>query len=460
MRVPIKQVTVKVTTYGRLEYSGPIGWDIPTEGKDTISFNLDVVVPPNDTSGIKVDIWHNADAQYFVTTGDTMEIYHSWPQPPQPKELQTTFYEMGGGMHRVPGSEIPPWKRPPQDSTLKVLMPVSAAGTDSSIIMKPEGKVDTLAGKTVLPQPNINSKVVDSAGWSTIDGLKEAAQKDIEKERDKKRELIVDLRKPEDYNYVRTLATELIPCDTAGYYRVKLTHAQANDVHNRGISITSARPPRGPHPAPKGIDQTPGQKDSSQKDGDGANGLESKMGQWVLRYEESFESGLYPYWGSTDFESDGGLDYWDTISTSAAWGEASYGSHSVWCSRIGQKPVYDQYDNYMTSPLYSQYAGFSEDWIAVEFDIWHIIEDSTNPGGLYDACALYYSFDGSSWARASDYYYGNSWGWCYDQYYEINLAGHSEFYLAFFFFSNNLNTYRGAFIDDFRLYVYDTRLPT
>ncbi|MDD4052260.1 MAG: hypothetical protein PHR28_10245 [candidate division Zixibacteria bacterium] len=215
-------------------------------------YELVVVVPPNDTSGIKVGIGFNADAQYFVTTGDTMEIYHSWPQPPQPKELQTIFQEMGGGMHRVPGSEVPPWKRPPQKPVIKIMTPDSAGWRDPRVNPKAADSTNGLdGGGGKLPRYS-GPKVVDSAGWSTIDGLREAAQKDMEKESNKKRELIVDLRKPEDYNYMQTLATELIPCDTTGYFRVKLTRAQANEIHKRGISIFSSRPVPGPHPAPRG----------------------------------------------------------------------------------------------------------------------------------------------------------------------------------------------------------------
>lgn len=253
LRVPLKQVTVKVTTYGGLEYSGPVNWNIPIEDKDTISFNLDVVVPPNDTSGIKIDIWHNADAQYFVTTGDTMEIYHSWPRPPEPP-YSTAVFQSKGNKHHVPGANIPPWKRPPQDSIAKAAPFDSTEEINFKPTAKPMRVADSMGVEHGLPKEASRPKLVDSAGWSTIDGLKEAAAKDMAKERDKTRELIVDLRKQEDYNYLRTLVTELTPCDTTGYYRVKLTHAQANEVHKRGIAITSSHPAPGPHPAPKETD--------------------------------------------------------------------------------------------------------------------------------------------------------------------------------------------------------------
>jgi len=44
---------------------------------------------------------------------------------------------------------------------------------------------------------------------------------------------------------------EMTASDTVGYYRVKLTHAQAAEIHRRGIDITAARPTPGPGPKPR-----------------------------------------------------------------------------------------------------------------------------------------------------------------------------------------------------------------
>jgi len=254
MELPFESLVVRVETYGKLTYSGPTSWIVRNDGRDTLWYELNIVVPANDTSGIMVDMGCNADAQYFVTTGDTMEIYHSWPKPPEPRGAKTVVYSKGN-RHHVPGSEIPPWKRPPQDSIMKAVPIDSTAGINFIPTAKPMRVADSVGAQHGLPNEASRPKLVDSAGWSTIDGLKEAAAKNMAKERDKTRELIVDLRKPADYDYVRTLVKEMVPCDTAGYYRVKLTHTQANEVHKRGIAITSSRPAPGPHPAPKGINQ-------------------------------------------------------------------------------------------------------------------------------------------------------------------------------------------------------------
>jgi hypothetical protein len=251
MELPFESLVVRVETYGKLIYAGPTSWIVRNDGRDTLWYELNIVVPANDTSGIMVDMGCNADAQYFVTTGDTMEIYHSWPKPPEPP-YSTAVFHSKGNKHHVPGSEIPPWKRPPQKPVIKIMTSDSAGWRDPRVNPQAADSTNGLdEGGGKLPRYS-GPKVVDSAGWSTIDGLREAAQKDMEKESNKKRELIVDLRKPEDYNYMKTLATELIPCDTAGYFRVKLTRAQAKEVHDRGIAITSSRPAPGPHPAPKG----------------------------------------------------------------------------------------------------------------------------------------------------------------------------------------------------------------
>jgi hypothetical protein len=234
---------------------------------------------------------------------------------------------------------------------------------------------------------------------------------------------------------------------------VKLTRAQAKEVHDRGIAITSSRPAPGPHPAPKGFNQSPEQQDSTQRLEGGTDGSKSEKGQWVQIDQESFEDGLLP-WDAFDDNAASGVDFWDTISVFADWGNASNGLYSAWCSRIGQRPAQDQYDNDMEALLYRYYGNLHVDWIAVEYDVWHIIEEGSKEKGWYDACALYYSFDGSLWTRASDFFYGNSYGWCTDEYEEINLEGHSGVYIAYIFFSDYSNTYDGIFVDNIRLYQY------
>ena len=77
---------ITVQKVGKLQYFGPERLSISPEGRDTVRCYLDVAIPPNDTSGIVVELYvrggnYNGSSRYFVTTGDTMEIYHSWPKP-------------------------------------------------------------------------------------------------------------------------------------------------------------------------------------------------------------------------------------------------------------------------------------------------------------------------------------------------------------------------------------------
>ena len=88
------KATVTVASIKKLEYSGPMSW-VAQFGDDTTHLAvLHVVVPPNDTSSIEIQVeayghWNHAFV-YFVTTGDTVEVTPGNPRghikpPPPPK---------------------------------------------------------------------------------------------------------------------------------------------------------------------------------------------------------------------------------------------------------------------------------------------------------------------------------------------------------------------------------------
>lgn len=81
------KVKVKLELADRLEYAGPKEWKLSLADGDSVEYNFQVIIPPNDTSGIRFNIyvgshvWQTA-RRYFVTTGDTLEVYQGKPKPP------------------------------------------------------------------------------------------------------------------------------------------------------------------------------------------------------------------------------------------------------------------------------------------------------------------------------------------------------------------------------------------
>ena len=72
------KATVTVASVHKLEYSGPMSWVAEFKDDSTYSTVFQVVIPPNDTSSIEVQVkgcghWNHAFV-YFVTTGDTVEV--------------------------------------------------------------------------------------------------------------------------------------------------------------------------------------------------------------------------------------------------------------------------------------------------------------------------------------------------------------------------------------------------
>ncbi|RME21599.1 MAG: hypothetical protein D6800_11895, partial [Candidatus Zixiibacteriota bacterium] len=60
-------------------------------------------------------------------------------------------------------------------------------------------------------------------------------------------DVVLDLRKAADYDFVRSLVDSLIPTDSAGFYRAIMKHPPLIKIEKRGIRIIATHnwPPRG-----------------------------------------------------------------------------------------------------------------------------------------------------------------------------------------------------------------------
>jgi hypothetical protein len=511
-RLAFDTMVVKVKTFGNLECLGDTSWVVRNEGKDTMVYYLNVMIPPNDTSGIEVDLYvrrgcANGDDRYFVTTGDTLEIYKSWPKPRElpppdigiPDSLlpgygKPVVYTTERGyvdtivgqtrsltdwqkkevierrpLTRYPGQLIffdgEPWIRfrgeclfQPADSTNY---------NDSVKIMKSRSMTDKQKKEVMewapLTKYNVQTIQVDGEQWlrrkgeykfKRIEGktLEEIAQEDEErKERQKHIEVdaVLDLRNPDNYAYVKELVKELVPMEEEGYYRATITKGLSAELTRRGITITN-------YPIIPG--QWEKNKPNSSEDEDSPRRRKEKWWErqqrqtdWELLFEEYFENSLENHWRTFDQNSANDYDYWDTISTDVWWAYVSEGSYSAWCSRIGTRPYSNMYDNYMDAWMIAQPPIDVSDYSNIEayYDIWYRTEDSYPE--IYDYCAVYYSFNGYNYYRISDIYYEDSYGWKYNEYFPLNVENQDSLYIGFRFYSDETYTYWGAFVDFFQV---------
>ena len=89
------KATVTVASVDKLEYSGPMSWVAEFEEDSTYSTIFQVVIPPNDTSGIEVQVKGGPHGKhkfiYFITVGDSVEVKpvnlrSHRPKPSRPPE--------------------------------------------------------------------------------------------------------------------------------------------------------------------------------------------------------------------------------------------------------------------------------------------------------------------------------------------------------------------------------------
>ena len=83
-----KEMRVVITKIDRLEYNGEVEWTFPCVPKDTFELELDVIIPPNDTSGLEFNIISDDAGMpyyaYFHTTYGRVKFYRSNHRIPFP----------------------------------------------------------------------------------------------------------------------------------------------------------------------------------------------------------------------------------------------------------------------------------------------------------------------------------------------------------------------------------------
>ena len=95
-----KEAEVRVVTIDNLQYFGDTIWTVKADSGVWSDMIINVIIPPNDISGIRLMIKCgrilNPVAAYFVTTGDTVEFYPGKPsahEPTPPRRSLKTFID-------------------------------------------------------------------------------------------------------------------------------------------------------------------------------------------------------------------------------------------------------------------------------------------------------------------------------------------------------------------------------
>ena len=233
-------LTVKVATIDNLEYKGALSWNVFVKEGDTINYNIEVMIPDYDTSGLVIQFFHKSENsirtvyRYFVTTGDTLEIYGQKPKPPPPPPPPH---------YGVPDSLHPLHTRKPSPKYDSLRSKITGIVTDDE-------KREILE-RYPLTNADIQVMRFNGEDWTRRRGeykfvpwdgktAEELHAETKEQQRianEKEVEVVFDLRQTEDYEYVKELVPDLTAMDEPGCYRAVVKQRLARIIKSQGIDV-------------------------------------------------------------------------------------------------------------------------------------------------------------------------------------------------------------------------------
>lgn len=446
-------LTFLFVSFGAARYSGQVEWRQVVNAGDTLAFPIEVVFPPNDTSGFEVTTTRKStrfleSSFYVVTTGDSVKTFQIDPRKllegagePYTKEYLEVLKNAPpqAGMDsttRVKFSthQVTDWER------MKMKERTSLAGDTMEVI--------EVNGKPYIRHPG-ESEFQPLPVITDRDSLMRARQEQLhEKKMRSDFDVIIDLRDSSAYAFVRdTLGWSLQPMDSAGYYRTTQSGKALLDLDSRGILHNPY--PRYPRPMhyrtpeqQKVYDSIREEKRQKSLKGTKKPGISNAPQQPndVLFFGD-FESFFTDTWTSWDYNSGNGRDYWADLYWS--YGPVYDGDFAAWCSTEGDMEWGDHYDNYMEAwmeTIEPLYIGGHRN-VVVDYWVWYETEES------YDYVYTYYSSDGTSWTGPMNEMTGSSYSWTHE-YYSIP-DGYDSVYVGFVFCSDESNcNLTGAFVDN------------
>ncbi len=441
------QVDFVVTTSGYLTFEGNITWKAEANHGDSITQILNVIIPPNDTSGIEVRIDKDgnpltAGSIFFITTGNTLQVLKI-----DPKSQAYQLSQLPGRFENQYRGKKLPWEPPAPKPEHKVIY---HAPTDRE-------KMEQLE-REPLTDSDVQHIDVDGEVWGRSRGeykfhkiepirdhtaYYDSIQNELYKNTTHiKYEVILDLYKPRDYEFAKELIGEgLYETENKGFYRCSIPKLSIKKLVEFGIKITPLPQNKGNREkAIPASDSNSNANDQSSKDSE----IDSESREILFNFD--FESEWHSFWTCQDLNQYNGFDYWDTCTQEIVTPVS--GSLAVWCAGTGDMQCGENYDIQMQAWMKSSeayYIGGHEN-LTFRFYIWYETEPQ------YDYVMVGYSYDGGfwyTWGMVHDWS-GTSGGWLYK-----NLdvpPGHDSIYFAFEFWSDFLDSdYRGVFIDNVQL---------
>lgn len=418
-RHPCDSLRFKVSGINGLQIAGDHVWTARMIDAVPYERELDISVPANDTSGIRVELlcgglFHQLE-QYFAAS-DSGVTYFAWDQlshrwRPRNKESERTATPIERLRQLYPG--------PLTGSTSQSIH------LDGKEYIRYEGETDFEEQIPVSGDLRAHARVMqDSAGAIPLTA---------------KFDIVLVVADSNELAKARAIVTDCCDAGTRDgnrLYNCRITKEAIGRLQEQGVKFyyrtSSIRPIRDTS-LPS---QDRGGDSSSTSRANPVRQSNSLTPQASTIFSDDFD-GLWPgSWTAGDIDPFGGFDF---------WGPSTYEYHSfprsVWCSGDGDMVDGSHYDVWQVSTM--DLAIDVRDYADLTLDYWIWYDISSS----FDAFAVRYSYDSLEWYYI-DQLQGNSGGW-QSVHHGWLMRGGPTLFLQFSFVSGGTpKSNRGVYLDD------------
>lgn len=251
--VSCDEITVSVETVSGLTYFGETYWTVPFRDKIETNYSFDVIIPDNDTCGLKITLscgdYSNTINRYFITTSDSVQMIRSMPRTYPEGFLRPKFEGRIGNV--IPGEfpeddslygipENPTLIDYERDSSYQMTKEEAQLRRMHWLEQKPltdKDREDVFVG---------NVRYIRYRGEYEFTSANEKLGAELQSMKDNPPDndydVIFDLTKKDDYNFVNQLVDSLVPDpDSLSYYRTVIKRNILIQILNKGIKYQTYR---------------------------------------------------------------------------------------------------------------------------------------------------------------------------------------------------------------------------
>ncbi len=275
--VSCDEITVSVETVSGLTYFGETYWTVPFKDKIETNYSFDVIIPDNDTCGLKITLscgdYSNTINRYFITTSDSVEMIRGMPSIYPEGFIRPKFEGRIGNV--IPGEfpEDDSLYGIPENPTL-----IDYQKEEYTQLTKEEAQLrkmhwlerEPLTDKDIQYHSIGNIRYERKRGESKFTIIKTYTEEEIQEQHLKRLDslkanppnhlydMTINLTNKEDYEFVKQLVDSLIPTDSIGFFRAIVNKSMLNKLTFNKIKydrtnrkkIVKLRDEKD-HPAPK-----------------------------------------------------------------------------------------------------------------------------------------------------------------------------------------------------------------